>query len=65
VVSRRWLSTVVSAEETSTQIEVAFTAALTEEGWLSGSTLGCWPGYAPGRPAPPTWTDPTQTASRC
>lgn len=32
VVSRRWLSTVVSAEETSTQIEVAFTAALTEEG---------------------------------
>ena len=32
VVSRRWLSTVVSAEETSTQIEVAFTAALTAEG---------------------------------
>jgi transposase InsO family protein len=32
VVSRRWLSTLVSAEETSTQIEVAFTAALTETG---------------------------------
>jgi putative transposase len=32
VVSRRWLSTVVSAEETATQIEVAFTAALTDTG---------------------------------
>ncbi|HMA46076.1 MAG TPA: DDE-type integrase/transposase/recombinase [Frankiaceae bacterium] len=32
VVSRRWLSTVVSAEETSTQIEVAFTAALADTG---------------------------------
>ena len=32
VVSRRWLSTLVSAEETSTQIEAAFTAALDEEG---------------------------------
>ena len=28
VVSRKWLSTLVSAEETSTQVEVAFTAAL-------------------------------------
>lgn len=32
VVSRKWLSTVVSAEETSTQVEVAFTRALTEDG---------------------------------
>ncbi len=32
VVSRRWLATLVSAEETSAQIEVAFTSALTEEG---------------------------------
>ena len=32
VVSRRWLTTLVSAEETSTQIEAAFTAALSEEG---------------------------------
>jgi hypothetical protein len=32
VVSRRWLSTLVSAEETSTQIEVAFTAALADTG---------------------------------
>ena len=31
VVSRRWLATLVSAEETSTQIELAFTAALAEE----------------------------------
>ena len=31
VVSRRWLTSLVSAEETSTQIEAAFTAALEEE----------------------------------
>ena len=30
--SRRWLATLVSAEETSTQIEVAFCAALRAEG---------------------------------
>ncbi len=32
VVSRYWLSTVVSAEETSTQVEVAFTRALCADG---------------------------------
>ena len=32
VVSRKWLSTLVSAEETSTQVEVAFTAALADTG---------------------------------
>jgi transposase InsO family protein len=32
VVSRYWLSTVVSAEETSTQVEVAFTRALVADG---------------------------------
>jgi putative transposase len=32
VVSRYWLSTVVSAEESSTQVEVAFTRALVAEG---------------------------------
>lgn len=32
VVSRRWMTTLVSAEETSTQVEVAFTQALTEAG---------------------------------
>jgi putative transposase len=32
LVSRYWLATVVSAEETSTQVEVAFTRALIEDG---------------------------------
>jgi putative transposase len=32
VVSRKWLSTVVSAEESSTQVEVAFTRALVTDG---------------------------------
>lgn len=32
VVSRKWLSTVVSAEETSTQVEVAFIRALVDDG---------------------------------
>lgn len=32
VVSRKWISTVCSAEESSTQVEVAFTAALETEG---------------------------------
>ena len=32
VVSRYWLSTVVSAEESSTQVEVAFTRALCADG---------------------------------
>jgi transposase InsO family protein len=32
VVSRKWLSTVVSAEESSTQVEVAFTRALCADG---------------------------------
>ncbi|MFZ5850641.1 MAG: integrase, partial [Actinomycetota bacterium] len=34
VVSRKWLTTLVVAEESSTQVEVAFTAALKEEGLL-------------------------------
>jgi transposase InsO family protein len=34
MVSRKWLSTVVSAEETSTQVEVGFTRALDAEGLL-------------------------------
>src|SRR5207244_8750813 len=37
VVSRRWLSTVVCAEETSSQVEVAFTAALDEQGLLAAA----------------------------
>jgi putative transposase len=34
VVSRKWLTTLTSAEESSTQVEVAFTAALDTEGLL-------------------------------
>ena len=37
VVSRKWLTTLVSAEETSTQVEVAFTAALEAEGLLAAA----------------------------
>ncbi len=35
MVSRKWLATVCSPEETSTQVEVAFTAALDAEGLLA------------------------------
>ncbi|HEY3258829.1 MAG TPA: DDE-type integrase/transposase/recombinase [Pseudonocardiaceae bacterium] len=34
LVSRKWLATVVSVEETSTQVEIGFTAALEAEGLL-------------------------------
>ena len=34
LVSRKWLTEIVSAEETSTQVELAFTQALTDEGML-------------------------------
>ena len=34
LVSRKWLTEIVSAEETSTQVELAFTAALDGEGLL-------------------------------
>jgi putative transposase len=34
VVSRKWIATLVCAEETSTQVEVCFTAALRAEGLL-------------------------------
>ena len=36
LVSRKWLAHVVSAEETSTQVEVVFTDALAAEGLLAG-----------------------------
>jgi hypothetical protein len=35
LVSRKWLSHIVSVEETSTQVELAFTAALDAEGLLA------------------------------
>ena len=34
LVSRKWLTEIVSSEETSTQVELAFTAALEAEGLL-------------------------------
>ena len=34
LISRKWLTEVVSVEETSTQVELAFTAALETEGLL-------------------------------
>jgi putative transposase len=37
IVSRKWITTMVSAEETSTQVEVAFTAALEAEGLLQAA----------------------------
>lgn len=36
MVSRKWVATLVSAEETSTQVEVCFLAALEAEGLLGG-----------------------------
>lgn len=41
LVSRKWLSTVVSAEETSTQVEVGFTRALDAEGLLKRIDARC------------------------
>lgn len=38
VVSRKWLATVLSVEETSTQVEVAFTRALEAEGLMTAIT---------------------------
>jgi putative transposase len=56
LVSRKWLATLLSAEETSTQVEVVFGDALQAEGLLSW-----WP---PARTA--AWTSPKTTpAGRC
>jgi hypothetical protein len=39
IVSRKWITTLVSAEESSTQVEVAFTDALQREGlWEAANT---------------------------
>lgn len=50
LVSRKWLAEIVSAEETSTQVQVVFTDALARE--------GCWSGSAAARTAwsTPPWT---------
>jgi putative transposase len=44
VVSRNWLTTLVTAEESSVQVEVAFTAALTSQGLLE--TADDWGSHA-------------------
>ncbi len=64
VVSRRWLTTLVSAEESSTQVEVAFTDALHAEG-LAERIDARLPSSAPAPCSPPIWTVPRPTASRC
>jgi putative transposase len=55
LVSRKWLAEIVSAEETSTQVQVVFTDALERQ--------GCWRGSPPARTAwstPPPMTPPGQ-----
>jgi putative transposase len=46
LVSRKWITEVVSAEETSTQVEVAFTDALALEGLLDAVTARLDDGHA-------------------
>jgi putative transposase len=50
LVSRKWLAEIVSAEETSTQVQIVFTDALERE--------ACWSGWPPATTAWPTppWT---------
>jgi len=63
VVARKWIDTLVRAEESSTQVEVVFTAALRAEGCSSSATPSrpkrCaprWPAAGPRRW--PTWSPP-------
>ena len=57
IVSRKWLGTVVSAEESSTQVEVALTAALqAEDCWT-------WPTSAPPPHCGQRWHPATATGS--
>ncbi len=51
LVSRKWITEVVSSEETHTQVEVAFTAALEAEGLFRGHRRPRRPGHRcqPGR----------------
>ena len=56
LVSRKWLAEIVSAEETSTQVQVVFTDALAGE--------GCWSWSVPARTG--WWTSPwTTRPGRC
>ncbi len=61
VVSRKWIHTLVCAEESSTQVEVVFTAALRAEGLLElGDALAPFAGPAAtsDRPAADRWRPP-------
>jgi putative transposase len=57
LVSRKWLATLLSAEETSSQVEVVFTDALEREGW------GSW--WPPARTAGWTWPETTPPGRCC
>jgi putative transposase len=50
LVSRKWLAKIVSAEETSTQVEVVFTGALERKGLLERVTARQGSPGRPGRP---------------
>jgi putative transposase len=54
LVSRKWITEVVSVEETSTQVQIGFTDALTAEGLLDALTAH------QDRPIDPTVDDPTR-----
>jgi putative transposase len=67
VVSRRWLSTLVSAEETCVQVEAAFLAALDGEQLtdrIDARLLARLRAGEVRRPRP-TWKAPTPTGCRC
>jgi hypothetical protein len=64
-VSRRWLATLVSAEEISTQIEDAFLSALDESNSPTASTPGSSPRCAPVPQPPPSSTAPRPTVCQC
>jgi hypothetical protein len=60
LVSRKWIADIVSAEETSTQVEIVFTDALAVEGLLA------WSRPAPtGGSTPPSTIRPGQSCSPC
>ncbi len=65
VVSRRWLTTLVSAEETSTQVEVAFTDALRAEGLGSRLDARLLVQLRAGTVPQPRSTARSPTAFRC
>jgi len=71
LISRKWIETLLSAEETSTQVEVVFTAALEAEGLMAEvearleatTNKPLVPVDATTRPGPSCWRSPT-TARR-